>query len=87
MKLIWLGKAWEEYLKWHEKDKKLLNKIHNLLQSICRNGYDCIGKPEPLKGDLQGYWSVRIDKGDRIVFKVADDEVEIVQCGSHYRDK
>ena len=51
------------------------------------NGYQCIGKPEPLKGDLSGYWSVRIDEKNRIVFRITEKNMEIMQCGSHYYDK
>ena len=67
--------------------QKNYKKINNLIKDIDRNGYHCIGKPEPLSGNLTGYWSVRIDKANRIVFKISDDTLEIWQCGSHYRDK
>ena len=66
---------------------KNYKKINNLIKDIDRNGYHCIGKPEPLSENLTGYWSVRIDKANRIVFKISDDTLEIWQCGSHYRDK
>lgn len=62
-------------------------KINKLLQDIDRNGYNCIGKPEPLKGDLTGYWSVRIDDKNRIVFRINENNIEIIQCGTHYRNK
>ena len=58
-----------------------------MLKSIDRNGYNCIGKAEPLSGDLAGFWSVHIDDKNRIVFKINNNELEIAQCGSHYRDK
>ena len=83
----WSDKAWEEFEYWSKNDKKTLKRILNLIKSIDRNGYDCIGKPEPLSGDLAGYWSVRIDTKNRIVFKLEDGRLKIVQCGSHYRDK
>ena len=54
---------------------------------IDRNGYKCTGKPEPLIGNLAGYWSVRIDEKNRIVFRIEGDNLEIMQCGKHYRDK
>ena len=57
------------------------------LMDIDRNGYQCIGKPEPLSGNLQGYWSVRIDEKNRIVFRIENNNIEIIQCGTHYRDK
>ena len=61
MKKLWSDEAWEEYLYWQTQDKKTLKRINKLLQDIDRNGYNSIGKPEPLRGDLAGYWSVRID--------------------------
>ena len=87
MRKLWHDEAWEEYLHWQTQDKKTLKRINELLKSIDRNGYNCIGKPEPLTGDLAGYWSVRIDEKNRIVFKVKEEHLEIFQCGSHYRDK
>lgn len=86
-KKIWIDEAWEEYLYWQSQDKKTLKKINHLIRDIDRNGYNCIGKPEPLKGSLSGYWSVRIDNKNRIVFKINDNIIEILQCGSHYKDK
>ena len=88
MQKIWHDTAWEDYEALQSEDKKILKKVNSLLKDIDRNGYNCKGKPEPLKGDLSGYWSVRIDKKNRIVFRVTDDDkVEIVQCGMHYGDK
>ena len=87
MRKIWSDEAWEDYLYWQNQDKKTLKRINSLLKSIDRNGYNCIGKPEPLLGDLAGFWSVHIDDKNRIVFKINNNELEIAQCGSHYRDK
>ena len=87
MKKVWSDEAWEEYLYWQTQDKKTIKKINSLIKSIDRNGYECEGKPEMLSGDLAGYWSVRIDDKNRIVFKIVDSQLEIWQCGSHYRDK
>ena len=87
MKKVWSDEAWEEYLYWQLQDKKTLKRINKLLMDINRNGYQCIGKPEPLKGDLSGYWSVRIDEKNRIVFRIFENSIEIIQCGSHYGDK
>lgn len=87
MKKVWSDEAWEEYLYWQTQDRKIIKKINNLIKDIDRNGYHYIGKPEPLSGNLIGYWSVRIDKANRIVFKISDDTLEIWQCGSHYRNK
>ena len=87
MKKIWSDEAWEDYVYWQSQDKKTLKKINRLLEDINRNAYNCTGKPEPLSGNLAGFWSVRIDDKNRIVFKVSDNMLEIAQCGSHYRDK
>ena len=87
MNKIWQDDAWEDYLYWQTQDKKTLKKINDLLKDIDRNGYKCMGKPEPLTGDLSGFWSVRIDSKNRIVFRIKDGKIEIAQCGSHYRDK
>ena len=87
MKILWQESAWEEYLYWQLQDKKTLKRINKLLMDINRNGYQCIGKPEPLKGDLSGYWSVHIDEKNRIVFRITEKNIEIMQCGSHYYDK
>ena len=77
MKLLWQESALEEYLQWQSQDKKTLRKINRLLTDINRNGYLCTGKPEPLKGDLGGYWSVRIDEKNRIVFRINGNGIEI----------
>lgn len=84
---LWHDKAWEDYLYWQVQDKKTLKKINRLITDIERNGYACIGKPEPLKDSLSGYWSVRIDEQNRIVFRISEGKLEIMQCGSHYGDK
>ena len=87
MKKIWHDKAWEDYLYWQTQDKKTLKKINKLLQDIDRNSYNCIGEPEALSGNLTGFWSVRIDDKNRIVFRVVNETIDIVECGSHYGDK
>ena len=86
MHKIWHDMAWEDYLYWQAQDRKTLKKINRLLTDIDRNGYQCTGKPEPLTGNLSGFWSVRIDEKNRLVFRIIEDRLEIVQCGSHYRD-
>ena len=87
MRKLWQDDAWEEYLYWQTQDKKTLKKINRLLSDIDRNGYACTGKPEPLSGNLAGYCSVRIDDKNRIVFRIDGENLEIIQCGTHYRDK
>ena len=85
-KFLFTEDAWEDYLYWQTQDKKILKRIDQLLQDIERNGYNGIGKPEPLRGDLSGFWSRRIDDEHRIVYRVTEDRVEIIQCRGHYDD-
>lgn len=86
-KLQFTDNAWEDFSHWFKGDSKTLKKIMRLLEDIKRNGYQGIGKPEPLTGDLSGYWSRRIDDKNRIVYRMNGDIAEITQCGSHYCDK
>ena len=83
----WTEEAWEDFEYWTRQDRKMLKRILQLLKDIDRNGYDGIGKPERLSGDLSSYWSRRIDDANRIVYRIDGNVVKIVQCGSHYRDK
>lgn len=76
--------AWEDYLYWQTQDKKTLKRINQLLQDILRNGYTGLGKPEPLRNDLQGWWSRRIDGTNRLIYRIVDGQVEILQCRTHY---
>lgn len=87
MKIFWHEKAWAEYLHWQTQDKKTLKKINNLLKDIDRNGYNCTGKPEKLRGNFSGWRSVRIDEKNRLIFRIENEIVEIEQCGDHYDDK
>ncbi len=87
MNKAWQDDAWEDYIYWQNQDKKTLKKINLLLKDIDINAYIGIGKPEPLSGSLSGYWSRRIDEKNRIVYKIENNQIVIVQCGSHYRDK
>ncbi len=83
---VWHNSAWEEYLSWQTQDKKTLRRINTLLKDIERNPFAGIGKPEPLKGNLAGWWSRRIDEANRIVYKVEAEQVIILQCGGHYAE-
>lgn len=83
MQKNWSDTAWEDYLAL-QGDRRLLKKANELLRDIGRNGYEGLGKPEPLKGDLQGYWSRRIDERHRIVYKIEDGAVYVAFCGTHY---
>ena len=78
--------AFEEYVYWQTHDKNVLKRINALLKSISREPFGGIGKPEPLKGDLSGYWSRRIDDTHRLVYRVADGRIEVYQCKGHYDD-
>ena len=84
---VWADDAWEDYLYWQTQDKKTLKKINALIKDIDRNSYDGIGKPEPLTGDLAGYWSRRIDEKNRLVYKIVDGTIRIAQCRTHYGNK
>lgn len=85
-KISFSEKAWEDYLYWQSQDKKTLKRINLLLQDISRNGYTGIGKPEPLKENLTGFWSRRIDDTNRLVYRISGDLIEVVQCRGHYDD-
>lgn len=85
-KLIFSEQAWDDFTYWQEQDKKTLKRIFKLLQDIDRNGNNGIGKPEPLKNELSGYWSRRIDEVNRIVYKISNGQIEIIQCKGHYDD-
>ena len=80
----WDFNAWEDYLYWQSHDKKLLKKINQLVKDISRNPFEGIGKPEPLKENLAGYWSRRIDEEHRLVYVVEEDKVLIFSCKGHY---
>ncbi len=84
MKLIWDEEAWDDYVEWQAEDKKTLKRINKLIKDIQSTPYSGLGKPEPLKHDLSGYWSRRIDDCNRLVYKVEDNELRIAQCKTHY---
>ena len=87
MKLLWEDRAWNDYIYWQGQDKKTLKRVNKLLMDISRNPFDGIGKPEPLKGNLSGLWSGRIDdNGNRIVYYISNDIVHIIACKGHYED-
>ena len=84
MKITFSKNAWEDYLSWQKDDKKMLRKINDLIKDIQRTPYDGLGKTEPLKFDLTGYWSRRIDQEHRIVYQFQDGELLIYSCRYHY---
>jgi len=82
--LLFFSKGWDDYLYWQQTDKKVLKKINDLIKGISRNPYEGTGKPEPLKHSYTGYWSRRITDEHRIIYKVEDTTVKIVQMRYHY---
>ncbi len=84
MKLIFAEKAWEDYLYWQKTDKQMLKRINALIKYIQREPFEGIGKPEPLKHALSGYWSRRINDEHRIVYKIDQDSILIAQLRYHY---
>lgn len=86
MNLSWTPNAWEEYLYWQKTDKKVVKRVNNLIKDAMRTPFDGIGKPEPLKFQLSGCWSRRINDEHRLVYKLSDDNhtLHILQCRYHY---
>ncbi len=84
MTLTFSSKAWDNYLFWQKTDKAILKRINTLIRHIQRDPFEGIGKPEPLKHSLSGYWSRRINDEHRIVYKVTDDNLLIAQLRYHY---
>ena len=85
MRLIFSETAWSQYLS--HTDRKLIKRINDLIEDIRRNGYRGIGKPEPLRGELSGLWSRRIDQEHRLVYRIQNGDVEIVACRYHYGNR
>lgn len=85
MGLIFSTTAWSQYLS--HTDRKLIKRINDLITDVMRNGYEGIGKPEPLRGELSGLWSRRIDREHRLVYRIKDGDIEIVACKYHYGDR
>lgn len=84
MTLVFTENAWEDYVYWQKVDRKMVKKINDLIKVIKRTPFDGIGKPEPLRYDLAGYWSRRIDLEHRLVYQVSGDELLIYACRYHY---
>jgi len=84
MILSWAETAWEDYLYWQTNDKKVLNHINLLISDIKRHPFIGLGDPEPLRHNWTGYWSRRIDREHRIIYKTTDDALIIAQCRYHY---
>lgn len=84
MGVLWEDRAWDDYLYWQKQDKRTLKKINELIKDIKRNTFEGIGKPEPLKDSLSGFWSRRIDDTNRIVYYEKSGIIYIVSCKGHY---
>ncbi len=84
MKLIFVDESWEDYLYWQKTERKIMERINNLVKDISRNPYSGLGKPEPLKYKYQGFWSRRITDEHRLIYRMADDEIHIAKCRFHY---
>lgn len=84
MRLLWEDRAWDDYLYWQSQDKKTLKRINSLIKDMQRSTFDGLGKPEPLKENLSGFWSRRIDDVNRIVYYEQDGIIYIVACRGHY---
>lgn len=84
MRLTWLPGGWEDYLYWQEMDRKTLQRVNELIRDSLRTPFSGIGKPEPLKSNLRGWWSRRITQEHRLVYRVDGDALVILQCRFHY---
>ena len=83
-RLVWTAAAWSDYVYWQGQDRKTLKRINALIQDAMRNPFEGIGKPEPLRENLSGFWSRRIDDVNRLVYAVEGNELAIVSCRYHY---
>lgn len=86
MHKIWFDEAWIDYIYWQTQDKKTLKRINSLIKDTERNPFEGIGKPEPLKGNLSGFWSRRIGDTNRFVYRINNDKLEILSYRGHYED-
>ena len=84
MNILFSPQSWEDYVYWQQTDKRFVKKINELLKDISRNSYSGIGKPEPLKYAMSGYWSRRITDEHRLVYKVAGETIKVAQARYHY---
>jgi toxin YoeB len=84
IKLIFHPNAWEDYLFWQQQDKKMLKRLNQLIKDVLRSPYEGIGKPEPLKYELTGCWSRRIDQEHRLIYRFEKDELHLLNCRYHY---
>jgi toxin YoeB len=83
-RVLFTPDAWDDYVYWQGQDKKTLKRINQLIKEVQRTPFEGIGKPEPLLGNLSGFWSRRIDDANRLVYEATDDQVNVVACRYHY---
>ncbi|WP_302059229.1 Txe/YoeB family addiction module toxin [Paraburkholderia sp. CNPSo 3274] len=84
LNIMWTAEAWEDYVYWQGQDRKTLKRINQLIKDAQRTPFEGIGKPEPLKANLTGFWSRRIDDANRLVYEIAGSQINIVSCRYHY---
>jgi toxin YoeB len=82
--LAWTNDAWADYVYWQGQDKKTLKRINKLITDTKRSPFEGIGKPEPLKENLSGFWSRRVDESNRLVYAVSDSQITVISCRYHY---
>ncbi len=83
-RIVWTLAAWEDYLYWQSQDKKTLKRLNLIIQDVLRSPYAGIGKPEPLRENLSGFWSRRIDEANRLVYAIDNDDLVVIACRYHY---
>jgi toxin YoeB len=84
LNIMWTAEAWDDYVYWQGQDKKTLRRINQLIKDVQRSPFEGIGKPEPLKENLTGFWSRRIDETNRLVYEVDGTQINIISCRYHY---
>lgn len=84
--LVWTDAAWQDYVYWQGQDKKTLKRINKLIADAMNAPFTGMGKPEPLRENLSGFWSRRIDESNRLVYAVTDSHLTIIACRYHYQD-
>ena len=84
MRIRFSEAGWEDFMHWQATDKKRFRRLVTLIKDVQRSPFAGIGKPEPLKGNLSGYWSRRLDEANRIVYRVEGDTLDVIQCRGHY---
>jgi toxin YoeB len=84
LNIMWTAEAWDDYVYWQGQDKKTLRRINQLIKDVQRSPFEGIGKPEPLKENLTGFWSRRIDETNRLIYEVDGTQINIISCRYHY---